>query len=207
MRTRTEDIHLDGPAGRLEALLDHPGGEPPARVALVLHPHPQYEGTMHNKVVHMLSRSLNRMGIPTLRFNFRGVEGSEGAYDEGQGETEDALAAAAWLQERYPDAELWLAGFSFGSWIALKASADLPVRRLISIAPPVQRFDMDEIRIPECPWLIVQGEDDEVVDADAVLDWVNRLPPGPELVLVPDTGHFFHGKLTTLRDIIIGNPE
>lgn len=204
MSRTPEEVLIPGPAGRLEALLEEGGpADGPQRAALVLHPHPQHEGTMHNKVVHMLSRSLNRLGVATLRFNFRGVGASEGAYDEGRGETEDALAAAAWLQERYPGAELWLGGFSFGAGIALKAAADLPVRQLISVAPPVERLDLDAIGVPDCPWLIVQGEDDEIVDADGVVDWVNRLPPGPRLVLLPETGHFFHGKLTLLRDVLL----
>lgn len=205
-RTAEQAVTLEGPAGRLEALLEEPAdvGTPKA-VAVVCHPHPQHQGTMTNKVVHTASRACNLMGLPTLRFNYRGVGASEGGYADGDGETEDVLAAAAWMSERYPDSALWLAGFSFGAWVCIRAASKLQLAQLISIAPPVQRFDVAQLVQPRCPWLIVQGEDDELVDPGAVLDWVNGLEPGPELVMLPGVDHFFHGKLVELRETLVGN--
>ena len=208
MAARTADtaVEIEGPAGRLEGILEAPQTDAvPDAVAVVCHPHPQHQGTMRNKVVHTVARACNRMGLPALRFNYRGVGASEGAYDEGDGETLDVIAAARWMRDRYPDAELWLAGFSFGAWVSIRAAAELEPARLISVAPPVSRFDMQRMEQPRCPWLIVQGEADELVDAGEVLAWVNGLEPGPELVMLPEVDHFFHGKLVDLRETLIEN--
>ncbi len=203
-----EALTLDGPAGYLEALLDTPPIRPHAplapAVAVVCHPHPQHQGTMLNKVVHTLSRALSDLGIPVVRFNFRGVGASEGAYADGIGETEDVLAVAAWAQQRFPGAELWLAGFSFGAAVAIRAALASPCRQLISVAPPVARMAalLAGAR-PTCPWLLIQGEADEVVAAADVVAWARELAPPPDLVLLPDVGHFFHGRLTLLRDTVV----
>lgn len=199
-----EALTLDGPAGRIEALLDTPGGPLAPAVGVVCHPHPQHQGTMLNKVVHTLSRALNDLRIPALRFNFRGVGASEGAYADGVGETEDVLAVAAFARQRYPGADLWLAGFSFGAAVAIRAAVASPCRQLISIAPPVARMaGLLGDASPTCPWLLVQGTADEVVPAADVEAWARARTPPPDLVLLPDVDHFFHGRLTLLRDTIV----
>jgi len=200
----TEALTIDGPAGRLEALLEEPKQDVQGcRVAVLCHPHPQYQGTMMNKVVHTLARAINDLGMPALRFNFRGVGASDGGYGEGRGETDDALAVVTWVRQRYPGAELWLGGFSFGAMVAAVAALDAAPGQLISIAPPpAHTAEMLAGRQPDCRWLIVQGSADEVVDCDAVVDWVNTLAPGPELVVLPDVSHFFHGKLVLLRHVL-----
>jgi uncharacterized protein len=201
-----EALTLDAPAGRIEALLDTPPGPLAPAVGVVCHPHPQHQGTMLNKVVHTLSRALNDLQIPSVRFNFRGVGASEGAYADGIGETEDVLAVAAWAQRRYPGAELWLAGFSFGAAVAIRAALSTACHQLISVAPPVARMAnlLDGAR-PRCPWLLIQGAADEVVSAGDVVAWAGGLDPPPELVLLPDVDHFFHGRLTLLRDTVVGH--
>lgn len=199
-----EALTLDGPAGRIEVLLDTPPGPLAPAVGVVCHPHPQHQGTMLNKVVHTLSRALNDLQIPALRFNFRGVGASEGAYADGIGETEDVLAVAAWARQRFPGVDLWLAGFSFGAAVAIRAALATPCRQLLSVAPPVGRMSgLLADASPECPWLLVQGTADEVVPAGDVEAWARtrRLPP--DLVLLPDVDHFFHGRLTLLRDTIV----
>ena len=137
-----------------------------------------------------------------MRFNFRGTGASEGAYDDGRGETLDLLAVAEWVGRVRPDDALWLAGFSFGSYVALLAARHLPVRQMISIAPPVGRWDFSAAIAPPCPWLVVQGEDDDVVEPQAVFDWIEAMPEKPALVRMPETGHFFHRRLMDLRGAI-----
>jgi alpha/beta superfamily hydrolase len=199
-----EALTLDGPAGRLEALLDSPPGPLAAAVGVVCHPHPQHQGTMLNKVVHTLGRALNDLQIPVVRFNFRGVGASEGAYADGVGETDDALAVAAWATARFPGADLWLAGFSFGAAVAIRAALSTNCVQLISVAPPVARMaNLLAGQRPACPWLLIQGGADEVVAAADVEDWARTLEPPPDLVLLPDVDHFFHGRLTLLRDTVL----
>jgi len=200
-----EALTLDGPAGRLEALLDTPPGPLAAAVGVVCHPHPQHQGTMLNKVVHTLSRALNDLSIPAVRFNFRGVGASEGAYADGIGETQDVLAVAEWAKARFGGADLWLAGFSFGAAVAIRAAVSTTCAQLITVAPPVARMArLLDGAGPACPWLLIQGTADEVVAAGDVQDWVRQLGSPPELVLLPDVDHFFHGRLTLLRDTVVG---
>lgn len=157
---------------------------------------------MHNKVVTMLERSLRESGLATVAFNFRGVGASQGTYDDGRGETDDLLAVAAWVQRTRPDDVLWLAGFSFGSYVAARAASQLPVRLMISVAPPVSRWDFAHLAHPLCPWLVIQGEADEVVDPEAVYAWVAAQAEPPMLVRMPETGHFFHRRLMDLRGAV-----
>ena len=200
---QSERLLLQGPAGCLEAILDLPGDGDINGAAIVCHPHPQHGGTMHNKVAHTLARAFVRSGFATLRFNFRGTEGSEGEFDHGKGELDDALAALAWLRERYVDGPLWLAGFSFGAAIAVRAAVQVEVDGLVSVAPAIYRFAKGLDRQPDCPWLVVQGDEDELVDLDETLEWLNSLEPGPELLVVSGAEHFFHGRLTELRDAVL----
>jgi uncharacterized protein len=198
-----ESLFVDGPAGRLEALLEVPTGIDVGGAAVLCHPHPQHGGTMHNKVVHTLSRAFSRLGFATLRFNFRGTEGSDGDYDGGVGELDDALAAIAWMRARYPGKPLWLAGFSFGAAIAIRAAVVTEVDGLVSVAPAVSRFAAGLTEQPQCPWLVVQGDQDELVDVNETIDWVNGLEPGPELLVLEGVEHFFHGRLLDLREAVV----
>ncbi len=197
-------LDLHGPAGRLEALLEEPRDADAHAVAVLCHPHPQFQGTMLNKVVHTLSRAANLLGVPALRFNFRGVGASDGVFAQGIGEAEDAVAVAQWARDRFPAAELWLCGFSFGAMVACRAALTLQPARLISVAPPVERMaDLLAGQQPACPWLVIQGDQDEVVDCDSVVAWFNDLAPGPELLILPDVDHFFHGRLSLLRETLV----
>jgi uncharacterized protein len=194
-------VAIAGPAGRLEALVEEPAA--PARLAAVVcHPHPLFGGTLHNKVVHTVARALRAGGAASVRFNFRGVGASEGAHDAGAGETEDALAAVRWARERWPGLGLVLAGFSFGAVIAIRAAATARPDWLVTVAPAVDRLDVDRAALPECPWLIVQGEADEVVAPDAVRHWQARWAPRARLRMLAGVGHFFHGRLHELQDCI-----
>ncbi len=194
---------IDGPAGRIEAAYDVAEATPQPVLAIVCHPLPTEGGTMHNKVVTMAARALRESGIATLRFNFRGVGGSEGRFDHGDGELDDLRAVVAWARARHPDKALWLAGFSFGAWVSLRGAVELGAAALISIAPPVGRsWEFTDIALPTMPWLVIQGDADEIVDATAVRDWMTSLPSPPELVEMPDTSHFFHRKLMDLRGAV-----
>ncbi|MBB3227949.1 hypothetical protein FHW69_002581 [Luteibacter sp. Sphag1AF] len=194
---------LAGPAGKLETITEVSETEVARKgVAVICHPHPLQGGTMHNKVVTMLERSLRESGLDTVRFNFRGVGESEGQFDDGRGEGEDLAAVVAWVRRTRPHDQLWLAGFSFGSYVTLNEAVRLRADALISIAPPAGRWDFESIRIPACPWLIVQGEADEVVDPEAVFAWIDSLPVEPTLVRMADTSHFFHRRLMDLRGAV-----
>ncbi|KGI79033.1 alpha/beta hydrolase [Oleiagrimonas soli] len=193
---------LRGPVGRLEVAVDLPEQDARRGVAIICHPHPQHGGTMHNKVVTMVERSLRESGLATVRFNFRGVGASEGVYDEGNGEGDDLAAVFDWVRSRRTDDAVWLAGFSFGSYVALRNAARLGADALITIAPPVGRWDFEGFEMPACPWLIIQGEEDEVVDPDAVFAWAEKLKPAPHVVRMPETSHFFHRRLMDLRGAI-----
>jgi uncharacterized protein len=208
---RAAALMIDGPAGKLEALLEQPQAQPvadsqdlsPTAFAVICHPHPLHGGTMHNKVVYTIARACQERAMPTLRFNFRGVGASAGSYDEGRGETQDALAVIAAGRARWPQAALTLAGFSFGAVVSLMAAAAAAPSRLISVAPAVTRVGLASIARPACPWLIVQGDADEVVDAREVQAFAASFSPPPQLVLLPGVGHFFHSRLDQLRDATI----
>lgn len=201
MAIRREAFTITGPAGVLEALLEVPDDDSPRAVGVVCHPHPLHGGTMNNKVVYTLARSLASLGIATLRFNFRGVGASAGAYDDGCGETDDALAAAATLRARWPGADLVVAGFSFGAAVAVRVALAVEPLALVTVAPSVERLPRDGA-LPQCPWLVVHGSDDALIGIDAVVKWLNDQPPGPELAAVDGAEHFFHGKLGEVRTAV-----
>ena len=195
---RPQPLTIAGPAGVLEAILEDPG-ENASRIAVICHPHPQFGGTMTNKVVHTLARTFNQLVLASLRFNYRGVGASAGAYDEGRGETDDAVAVIDWALARKPGATLWLAGFSFGGAVALRAANRRLPERLITVAPAAAREDPANVQVPACPWLVVQGGRDDLIDCQSVEKWVAALQPRPKLVVLPEAEHFFHGKLNDLR--------
>lgn len=205
----TSTFEISGPAGALEALAEVPElDEARLGVAVLCHPHPQGGGTMHNKVVAMMSRALRELGLQTLRFNFRGVGGSEGEFGDAEGEVADLMAVLAWTRNTLPDHELWMGGFSFGSYIAARAVAEHepPVRQFIYVAPPIDRYeDYAELVVPDCPRLVIQGDEDEVVSAKAVIEWVEASENPPELVVMEGAGHFFHRRLMDLRGAVKAN--
>lgn len=199
--TQSSTLLLQGPAGALEVAVDPPDAEVAALPLTVVlcHPLSTEGGSISNKVVTMAARSLRELGANTVRFNFRGVGSSEGAFDQGNGEQQDLLAVVDWVREHRPDDDLWLAGFSFGAYVSLRANDSVLPEALISIAPPAGRWDFDKIVTPVCPWLVIQGDDDEIVDPQAVYEWIDTLKRKPDLVRMPDTSHFFHRKLIDLR--------
>jgi len=206
---RSERVSLAGPAGPLELLVETPladsGAElpAPAAFAVVCHPHPLQGGTLDNKVVYTVARAFEQLGAPAIRFNFRGVGASGGAYDEGRGETEDALAVIAYGRQRWPGAALWLGGFSFGGVIALRAAASAPPERVVLVAPGITKIDTGGVGSPGCPLLIIQGDADDVVPAPAVLAWAKTLKPPATITVLAGAGHFFHGRTHDLREAVL----
>jgi alpha/beta superfamily hydrolase len=194
-----QKLTIDGPSGQLELAVG--AAVPDARtLAVICHPHPLHGGTMDNKVVTMLERTLRDAGAATLRFNFRGVGASTGQFDEGHGEGDDLAAVVALARSWMPEARLWLAGFSFGSYVSARMAGALGADLLISVAPPVGRFAFRAIAHPPCPWIVLQGEVDEVVDPALVFTHFEHMQPPVEMLRFADTGHFFHGKLVQLRE-------
>ena len=199
-----QTMAVAGPTGRLETLVEESPADPapPSYVAVLCHPHPLFGGTLHNKVVHTLARSLRERGAATVRFNFRGVGASEGQHEGAAGETDDALAVARWASERWPGVPLLWAGFSFGGAIAIRAAAELQPQWLVTVAPAVDRVSVEGVRMPQVPWLIVQGDADDVVSTASVSEWAARQAPHARLRLLPGVGHFFHGHLHELADCV-----
>ena len=194
-------VWLDGPVGQIEARVDDgTAGLAPPAVGVICHPHPLHGGTMQNKVVHTLARSMQELGTPTVRFNFRGVGASAGSYDGGAGEVDDALAVIAWARSRWQCERLWLGGFSFGAAVALLAADAAAPDQLVTVAPPVPRMQLSLLRRPRSRWLIIQGDRDELVSIDAVRAWAGRFEPPPQMLVLEGAEHFFHGRLTELRE-------
>jgi alpha/beta superfamily hydrolase len=205
---QAERTSLPGPAGPLQALIETPviegqGLQPVSAFAVVCHPHPLHGGTLDNKVVYTVARTLEQLGAPAIRFNFRGVGASAGSYDGGRGETGDALAVIAYGRRRWPNAALWLAGFSFGGAVAVRAAGEAGPQRLIAVAPGITTITVTDAAPPACPWLIVHGDADEVVPLEAVRAWADTLSPAPQMRVLPGASHFFHGRLNELRDVVL----
>lgn len=190
---------IQGPAGKLEIAVGTPTGIEREAIGIVCHPHPLHGGTMYNKVVTTLAKSFQGLGLTTVRFNFRGVGQSQGEFDYGRGEVDDLLAVVKWLQAEMGHKELWLAGFSFGAFIAASGAVQLPVKKLVTVAPPVEHFPMRDLPPILCDWVLVQGEKDDVVPAAEVLAWAESRVPQPVIIRFPEAGHFFHGELAELR--------
>ncbi len=203
--TQSTALTLAGPAGPLDVAVDLPDADIVRQpvIAVICHPLSTEGGSMHNKVVTMAGRALRELGITVVRFNFRSVGGSAGSFDNGEGEQADLAAVAGWVRAQCPDDALWLAGFSFGAYVSLRASEALQPAALISIAPPAGRrpWDFSSLQ-PPARWLVVQGDADEIVDPQAVYAWLEALEQQPQLVRMPDTSHFFHRKLIDLRGAI-----
>ena len=193
---------IPGPAGQLEALLDMPAGRPRAAVVFA-HPLPIKGGTMHTKVVFQAAKALARIGCVVLRFNFRGVGRSAGAWDNGRGELDDYRAAADFLSKRYPDLEMWAAGFSFGSYIAMTSGADDDrMCALIGVAPPVNRYEYASVKLSTKPKFIVHGEADELIPLKAVREFYARLKEPKELVEIDRANHLFEGQASEVGDAL-----
>ena len=191
---------IDGPCGPLEARYQ---GLPEARgLALLCHPHPLFAGTMQNKVVTTLARTFDQLGLSTVRFNYRGVGKSEGTYGHISGEIQDLLAVLHWTSEQLPGADYWLAGFSFGTYISASGAIHWPTQQLVSIAPTIDRHDFG-VLAPHihCPWLVVQGDQDEIISAPLVFEWARHAPV--EIITLAGAGHFFHGRLVELREKLL----
>ncbi len=194
---------LSGPSGLLETATTAVIAEKDRRAtAIICHPHPLYGGTMNNKVVTTLMHTFQHLGLRTVRFNFRGVGKSTGHYAEGQGELEDLLAVVQWVKAVRPHDAIWLAGFSFGAFIVIQAASQLPIAQLVTIAPPVPYFPLDQLPPITCPWVLVQGDQDEVVDSNQVMAWIETLHPQPKVIGMEGAGHFFHGRLVELRQVL-----
>lgn len=192
---------ITGPAGPLQASVAPPMSEAAPVVMIICHPHPLYGGTMDNKVVTTVARACYDLGIWSLRFNFRGVGQSAGQYSQGQGEIDDALALVAWVQRNFPGYSIWLAGFSFGGYVAMQTALRAEVSYLITVAPAVQYLDVDPAHFNiTCPWLVLMGEADELLSVEELKTWLTRVPVPVTSVYFPDVGHFFHNNLVPLRE-------
>lgn len=189
-------ILFSGIAGQLEGVLHLPDA-PPRAIAVVAHPLPTMGGTMDNKVVTTLARAFTELGFAALRFNFRGVGESAGSYDEGRGETLDAVAAANFMLGEFGGLPLVMSGFSFGGYVQARAALDMQPRKLVLVAPAVNRFEMSKV---PADTLLIHGDQDDVVELDALLQWAH--PQHLPIVAMAGAGHFFHGRLTQLRDIV-----
>jgi hypothetical protein len=202
MNVHTRRQSIAGPTGAIECAIDAPSGTPRG-TAVVCHPHPQHGGTMDNKVVQTLARAFAQLGYTAVRFNFRGVGGSAGAWAEGPGEIDDALAVVAALHPG--EQPLVLAGFSFGAYVAahaavrLEAASATGVQRLVLVAPAASRFDLPAV---PADTLVIHGEADDVVPLGAVFDWAR--PQSLPVTVIPGAGHFFHGQLPLLKSLVVG---
>jgi alpha/beta superfamily hydrolase len=203
MPRRIESLLVDGPVGKLEALLEEPEDQEANAAVLVCHPHPLHGGTMHNKVVYRIARGMRRAGAVVLRFNFRGVNRSEGKYDNGVGELEDARAALDVLRSRYPELPFSLAGFSFGSRIILKLGCGVAgASRLVAAGFPAGYQDSNELGRCQVPRIFIQSTHDEFCPVAAMESYFASLEGPKELIWVDARDHFFIGALDEFEEIV-----
>jgi alpha/beta superfamily hydrolase len=212
-------FHIPGPAGTLEALIDEPGAActtagprddadrpdttPPTAAVVFCHPHPLHGGTMHTKVVYQAAKAFCRLGCAVLRFNFRGVGVSDGAFDEGVGEKNDFRAGIDFMARRYPGVPIWAAGMSFGSWIAMTAGAeDDRVTTLVGIAAPIGLYDFSTVRYSTKPKFFIHGEDDEICALRAVREFYGHASEPKDLVVIDAANHLFDGHVTEVAEAI-----
>jgi uncharacterized protein len=205
MPRRIESLFIDGPAGKLEALLEEPEDQDPNRAVLVCHPHPQFGGTMHNKVVYRIARALRRAGAVVLRFNYRGVNLSEGIYDNGVGEVEDARAALAVLRSRYPDLPFSLAGFSFGSRIILRLGCEIAgATQLIAVGFPANLPDSQALGRCPVPKVFIESRNDQFCAVANMETYFDALPEPKKLIWVDAADHFFADALDQFEEAVYG---
>jgi len=203
MPRRIESLLIDGPAGKLEALLEEPEDQAPNAAVLVCHPHPLHGGTMHNKVVYRIARGLRRAGAVVLRFNYRGVNRSEGKYDEGIGELEDARAALQFLRARYPDLPFSLAGFSFGSRIILQLGCQIAgVSRLIAVGFPASYQESTELGRCDLPRVFIVSTHDEFCPIGTMETYFASLTDPKKLIWIEARDHFFTGALDEFEEAV-----
>lgn len=194
---------IPGPNGPLEALLEEPKDAAPRAAVVCAHPLPTEGGTMHTKMVFQGAKGLVRAGCAVLRFNFRGVGRSPGAFDKGRGEQDDFRAAVDFMAARYPGTEIWAAGASFGAYVALCAgAADDRVCALIAVAPPVDRYDFSPVKQSAKPKFIVHGEEDELISIKAVREFYAQLQEPKELVVIDRANHLFEGQAGEVGDAL-----
>jgi len=200
---RIESLFIDGPAGRLEALIEEPEHDEPREALLVCHPHPQHGGTMHNKVVYRIARGLRRAGAVVLRFNYRGVNLSEGTYDKGVGEAEDARAALAVLRARYPELPFSLAGFSFGARIVLQLGCEIAgLKRVIAVGFPAAYWESGRLGRCDVPRIYIQSTHDQFGPREEMQVYFDSLTGPKELIWVEARDHFFAGALEEFEEAV-----
>lgn len=203
---KTQTFLLDGLSGKLEIMITPPAPTDSKKsiVGVICHPHPLYCGTMRNKVVTTVAKAFKQLGVKTVRFNFRGVGKSEGYYDNAMGETDDLRVILRWVKKVCPNDEIWLAGFSFGSYVAAKAAnTDHDIARLITIAPTVQHYNYHVFTSISCPWLLVLGAEDEFVPLEQVKVFLEQFSIPLRFIVIERATHFFHGKLIELREALV----
>jgi alpha/beta superfamily hydrolase len=205
MITTTENLSIPGPAGTLEGCLHHKAA--PNAIApwtlVICHPHPLYGGTMDNKVVTTIAKAGVELGLQVLRFNYRGVGHSGGAFADAIGECEDLQAVIVFLKQQHPDLRLILCGFSFGAYIVTKVTADRQdVKGLLTVAPAVLHYDFNGLAQVKCPWFLIQGDADEVVPPQSVYDWLAKTTQSVKRIDFAGAGHFFHGRLVELKSVV-----
>lgn len=202
----SRELLIPGPAGHLEALIALPRGEGlPKAFCVVCHPHPLFGGAMTNKVAYTLASCALKAGMAAARFNFRGVGRSTGLHDDGRGEVEDAIAVVEWMRKALPGADCALAGFSFGAHVSLKAAERVHPKFLVSISPPFGRYMKDDRHPaqPQCPWLVVHSTDDDTVSYEETRTALETYEHPPRLVTFEGAGHFYHGRLTDLSNVVL----
>lgn len=198
-------VLISGPAGQQELLIAAPKENAKSIVCIISHPHPVHGGTMHNKVVYTLASVMDALAVKTVRYNFRGVQKSEGVFDQGRGELSDLLNVIDWVNEFCPHHEIWLAGFSFGAFIALKAHHLSQIKKLILVAPPVGQIYFSDMPKINCPCMLIQGGEDEIIDSKKVMAWADEQNPSLDIVYLPRAGHFFHAQLLELKEILLSH--
>ncbi|MCG2633782.1 MAG: alpha/beta hydrolase [Gammaproteobacteria bacterium] len=202
-----ERFTIPGPAGALE-VWPTGGVDRAGSCGVICHPHPLHGGSMDNKVVFTLAKAMAEMGMTSVRFNFRGAGTSEGLHDEGRGEREDLVAVWDWLRSQSPGAEIWLAGFSFGSAVAYHSTGGLPgLTGLLLIAPPVNMSYFQPQRRISVPWGVVHGGQDQLIPEPGVRAWCGAHPDRPRYRMLAGADHFFHGQLKALRMTVRGLME
>lgn len=192
---------IPGPSGNLQSKVNYNSAN--STLAIMCHPHPLHGGTMDNKVIYTATRAALELNFNTIRFNYRGVQQSDGEFGDGIGEAQDLQAVVSWARQHTPFQKLVLIGFSFGSFVACSYAYHEHCDFLVTIAPAIASHNYAAITpIHDTPWLLIQGMEDEVVDAAQVIDFMQKLNPSPIIEEFADTSHFFHGKLTVLKNCL-----